>query len=188
MVNGNVTAYLIPLPKCWEVIGKRWPFEVDRPHFKSESSEHDIRVAEIMMRLEKLQCFRSFFTENLLQSSSALADDPTFGDLSRIQSDGALTITGQNGEPEVYAFELEISKKSPERYRDKLTSYFLAKGISGVLYVCPEAEVSVSLAKVESEFGSSRNSILWLALEANVLRLDQPLRFVNRRGVKIDLL
>lgn len=185
-VSGKITTYLQPLPKCWEVIGEKWPFEVDRPHFKSESPEHDIRLTELMMRLERLKGFRSFITENLLQSSSVLADDPRFGDLTKIQSDGALTIIGKNGTPEVYAFELELSKKSFDRYREKLGSYYLARGIDGVLYVSPGSEVPVVLAKVESEIGQHRPPLVWMVLEENALREDRPLHFVNRNGARLE--
>lgn len=185
-MNGRFTRYIQPLPKCWDIISEKWAFDVDCPHFKSESPEHDIRVTEVLMRLEKLSGFRSFFTENLLQSSSALAEDPRFGALSRIQSDGALTIIGKNGLPEIYAFELELNKKSLDRYREKLTSYFLAKGIDGVFYVSPKTAVPTALAKVEAEFGEHRMPLVWVATEEQALRSDRPLQLVNRLGEKIE--
>lgn len=185
-VNGHLTRYIQPLPKCWDIIGTKWTFDVDHPLFKSESPEHDIRVTECMMRIEKLKGFRSFFTENLLQSSSALAEDPRFGALSRIQSDGALTIIGKNGVPEIYAFEFELNKKNLERYREKITSYFLAKGIDGVFYVSPKTEVATALAKVEAEFGEHRMPLVWVATEESALRHDHALQFVNRLGEKIE--
>jgi len=29
----------------WPIIGEAWPFEVNAPHYKSESIEHDVRAA-----------------------------------------------------------------------------------------------------------------------------------------------
>jgi len=185
-VNGKVSRIVQPLPRIWPIINAKWPFKIDIPHFKSESLEHDIRLAEIFMKLEKLKCFRSFFTENLLQSSIVLAEDPRFHDMVKLQSDAALSIIDARGVLRTYAVELELSKKSPERYRQKFIGYYLARGIDGVLYISPEREIKALVARVDDEIRSDRDSIVHFAFESSVLATSSKLTFSNSQEVKIE--
>jgi hypothetical protein len=179
-LNNNVIRVVQPLPVSWSLICEKWPFELDSPHFKSESPEHDVRMAEVFMQFEKLGSFRSFFTENMLQSSSTLAEDPRFADLAKIQADGAMTIEDAHGEPRIYGVEYELSKKSPDGYRQKLIDYYLARGIDGVLYVSPKPEVQRLLAKIDEEIGQDREPRVWFCSEENALRGSLPITFNNR--------
>jgi hypothetical protein len=92
LIGNYVERTVQALPIVWPQIGEKWLFHVDNPHFKSESSGHDVRMTELFLRFEKLTNFRSFFTENLIQSSSALRSDPRFRDLDGIQPDGILVV------------------------------------------------------------------------------------------------
>lgn len=176
-----------PLPAIWSVIAEKWPFEVNAPHFKSKSPEHDVRAAEVFMRFEKLKCFRSYFTENLLQSSSALAEDPRFSDLVKIQADGVLSMADAKGNLRVYSIEYELSKKSPEGYKQKLTDYFLAKGIDGVFYISPMQEVQTLLARIESEIGNNRMPLVWFMPEDIAQETPSKIIFKNREGKILEL-
>lgn len=176
-----------PLPAIWPVICEKWPFEIDTPHFKSESPEHDIRLAEVFLRLEKLSSYRTFFTENLLQSSLAIAEDPRFRDTAKIQSDGVLSVIDERGDLRIYAVELELSKKSPDRYREKLTDYYLAQGIDGVLYVSPKPEIERLIHRIDEEVRSGRDSIVHFAYERNVVSKGSKLIFSTSEGAKLEL-
>lgn len=187
-LSGKTFHVVQPLPALWPLICEKWPFAVDTPHFKSESIEHDIRLAEVFLRFEKLNCFRSFFPENLLQSSLALAEDPRFKDAAKLQSDGALTVADANGDLRVYAIELELSKKSPGRYRQKFVDYYLARGIDGVLYISPEREVEVLVARIDQEIRESREGIVRFAYEACVLSDVPKLIFSNQEESCLELL
>jgi hypothetical protein len=184
---GKVVRVVQPLPAMWPVISEKWQFAVDTPHFKSESPEHDVRMAEVFMRLEKLTSYRSFFTENLLQSSTALAEDPRFKDAARIQSDGALTVVDAKGVSKIYAVELELSKKTPDRYRQKFIDYYLAHSLDGVLYVSPEREVVSLVARIDQEISRDRDSIVHFAFESSVLSANPKIIFSNREEQKIEL-
>lgn len=187
-INGIPLRIVQPLPAVWSVIAEKWPFEINAPHFKSKSPEHDVRAAEVFMKFEKLKCFRSYFTENLLQSSSALAEDPRFRDLARIQSDGALSLEDAKGNLRVYGIEYELSKKSPEGYKQKLTDYFLAKGIDGVFYISPVQQVQTLLTRIESEIGHNRIPLVWFKPEDIALEDSHKITFKNREGKIIELL
>jgi hypothetical protein len=180
LIGGQVLRIVQPLPAMWPLISERWPLVVDSPLYKSESLEHDVRMAELFMRLEKLNCYRSFFTENLLQSSSALAQDPRFCDLTKIQADGALTIVDAKENLRIYGVEFELSKKSPEGYRQKLLDYHLAKGIDGVLYISPERQIHALLARVEEEICNEREPFVWRIFEENALKPSEKIIFHNR--------
>lgn len=139
------------------------------------------------MKLERLKCFRSFFTENLLQSSLALAEDPRFKSLAKLQADGALTVADASGNLKVYGVEFELSKKSPEGYRQKLIDYYLAKGIDGVLYVSPKREIQSLLTRIEDEIGKDRPSLVWFSSEESALTSTDKIIFRNRKGQTLEL-
>jgi len=185
---GKIVRIVQPLPEIWPIIREKWALEVDAPHFKSESLEHDIRMSEVFMRLEKLKCFRSFFTENLLQSSSALAEDPRFRDLAKIQADGALSVEDATGNLRIYGVEFELSKKSPEGYRQKLIDYHLAKGIDGVLYVSPSRQIHTLLARTEEEIGKDREPLVWRSYEETAFLNSGKITFHNRLEQTLELL
>jgi hypothetical protein len=186
-VRGKSARVVQPLPSIWPVICEKWPIAMDTPHFKSESLEHDARMTEVYLRLQKLSCYRSFFTENMLQSSLALAEDPRFQDAVKIQSDGVLTIADAKGNLRIYAVELELSKKSPDRCREKLTDYYLARGIDGVLYVSPEREVERLITRIDEEIRSGRDSIVHFAYEEIVFSESSKITFTNPEGGIIEL-
>jgi hypothetical protein len=176
-----------PLPPVWPQIGEKWNFHVDKPHFKSESPGHDVRMTELILRFEKLTNFRSFFTENLLQSSSALRSDPRFRDLDGIQPDGILVVKDQNGAELFYAIELEISKKTPERYREKLLGYYLARGIDGVLYICSTPQIAAVVARADREIRRDRDSIVRFLSEQDALAATEKMIFLNDEEVPVEL-
>ena len=130
-----------------------------KPYFKSESVD--------------------FKTENLLQSSSALADDPVYRDLVNIQADGALTLKDHQGQSYLYAIEFEISKKTLERYRQKLSVYYQAGGLDGVIYICGNQEIADAIAITDREIRTGKDSIVYLATELSVLGNEGKVFFKN---------
>ena len=186
-IRGRAVRVVQPLPKMWPLIIKKWPFAVEMPHYKSESPEHDVGVAEIFLRFEKLKCFRSFFTENLLQSSITLAEDPRFKETAKLQSDGALVISDPKGEQRVYALEYELSKKSPDRYRQKFIDYYLARGIDGVLYISSEREVASLIARIDEEISQDRDSIVRFCFELSALSANPKMIFSTRERANLEL-
>lgn len=165
--------------KGWNTIARGWSFEIDRPHFQSESAEHDIRLARVHSRFEKLSLYADFLSENVLQSSSALKDKPEFRDLINIQADAALVLKDPNGRCYLYAVELEISRKTIERYQKKLTAYYRVGGIDGVIYVCANQEISDLIAKVDREIRTNKESIVYLGDEFGVLNSQGKMFFKN---------
>lgn len=165
--------------KGWSAIAPGWSFEIDRPHFQSESPEHDIRLARVVSRFEKLSLYADFLSENVLQSSSVLKDRPEFRDLINIQADGALVLRDPNGRRYLYAVELEISKKTIERYQKKLTAYYRLGGIDGVIYVCSNQEINDLVAKVDREIRTNKESIVYLGDESSVLNSQGKMFFKN---------
>ena len=179
--------YVETTERAWQFIQDHWCFEVDQPHFRSESPAHDMRFNEIIFRLGTLTTFRTLYPENLLQSSSALAEDESTRDLVKLQADGALLMNGPDGRTYAYGLEYELSKKSPGRYRSKLLSYYFAQGIDGVIYVSPEREILNSLARVDEEVRGARPSILYLGFESEVLKPGDSIEFRNAKEHAIEL-
>jgi len=186
--QANEIKYVETTEKAWKAIREQWSFEVDRPHYRSESPLHDLRLNEVLFRFEKLNCFRSFYTENLLQSSSALAQEPNLRDLAKLQADGAMTVVGPDNRILTYGIELESSKKTPERYREKVASYYLARRIRGVIYICSEQEILNSLARIDTEVRGENKSFLFTALESEVLKSEGKMFFKSTQEHGIELI
>lgn len=179
--------YFMPSEKAFQFVRHHWDFEIDKPLYKSESIAHDLQLVDLALRMEKLTQFKKLLPENLLQSSSALIQDTFLGDLVRIQSDGALYATGTDGLGYLFALELELSTKNVERYRSKLSSYYLVRGIRGVLYVCADQTIISLLLKADEEVRKDRNSILHFVSLTDALKDSDRIIFRNAKSGGIDL-
>lgn len=178
--------YVEVMEKSWPLIQNEWPFKMDTPHFKSESPVHDMRMAEILFRFNQLKSFHTFLSENILQSSLFFAEDPILRHLASFQSDAALFINGKDGRVQVYGIELEISKKTSDRYKEKVSSYYLASGIDGVIYICGDQQILNSIARVDKEICTNRKSFLYSELESEVLKRSDKIIFKSHAGKTIE--
>ncbi len=176
-----------PTEKAWPLLLNQWAFEIDNPHFKSESPEHDFRLASIGMRFEQLALFRSFISENLLQSSGYFASHSLYKDLVRLQADGALALEDTAGGFVLYGVELEITKKSPDRYEDKLSSYYKANGIDGVIYICGSQEIAALIARADKKIRTQAESIVFVGLESDVNQSSGKLflKNIEKHGLRL---
>lgn len=177
MSSGKIVRYFESTPKAYRLVRASWPIEVDDPHFRSESPQHDIRLGDCRFVFEGLPTFAEFYPENLLQSSSFLQDDPLTNQLARLQADAALLLSVKNGIDRVYGVELEISKKSPERYRGKLIDYYISNVVDGVLYICGDLQILNAVARADKEVRTHRRSKVHLATETSVLSGDGKMKF-----------
>lgn len=173
----NVYIQLEPTPKGFECIRNLWAFEVDRPHYKSESPQHDIRLGDLRFEFERLKCFDSFLPENLLSSSTELQKDHELATLCEMNPDAALFIEELNGLRKMYAVEFEMSKKSPDRYHRKLLGYYTRHVVDGVLYFCSEQQVLNAVARADIETRGSRDPKVYFALERDVLGFIDKMQF-----------
>ena len=170
----------------WKAIRNAFKYEMDHPHLKSESPFHDIRFAEVASRFEKLGCFAEIWLENLLQSSTSLSEMPDLSDLVLLETDAALRVTAPNGRRYLYALEYELNKKSPARYKEKLMAYYTCRHIQGLIYVAATHEILNSLARVNAEVCGDKRSILYWALESDVLKSTDKLQFLGHRNALIE--
>lgn len=185
--NGHLHKCVRPTEKAWSVIANSWDYDIDRPHFMSESIEHDFRLAEVSMKLERLELFKGIVTENLLQSSSYLASHPHYRDLVNLQSDAVLSLKDKEGTEFLYAVEFEISKKAIERYQKKLASYYKAGGIDGVIYICGSQEIADLIARSDREVRTNEPPVVFVGLENDVLNDQQKMIFKASDGSGIGL-
>lgn len=183
----NVYNCLRLTEKGQQATSEHWNVEIDNPLLKSESPIHDLRVAQLAESFERLSTFNSLFTENLMQSSTALSDDERLKALTQLQADGALVLSPPKAPLYFYGLEFEISRKSPERYRDKLTNYYTAKNVDGVLYISDSQVILDTVARADTAIRSKRTSILHLALEKDVLNSTGKIQFSKADGGNIEL-
>ena len=186
VVDNRSHKYVETTDLAWKVIRRAFKYEMDQPHLKSESPLHDIRFADVASRFEKLHCFAELWPENLLRSSSSLAEQPGLNELFLIEADAALKVTAPNGRRYLYALEYELNKKSPARYKEKLTNYYTNRHLQGVIYVDGSPEIFNSLARLNAEVCGEKRSILFQALESDVLNSSSKLRFQGHQGALIE--
>jgi hypothetical protein len=82
--------------------------------------------------------------------------------------------------------EYELNKKTPARYKEKLLSYYASRELQGLIYVSATHEILNSLARVNAEICSERRSILYQALESDVLNSSGRLRFQGHQNAVIE--
>lgn len=186
--DGMFNKYFISCDKSLEVTRPLWKFKIDKPHFKSESVDHDIRLTAIRLKLENLRSFRAIFPENLLQSSTDLENDPVLRDFVKVQSDAALVVSLDNKKQSVFSLEMELNSKGLDRYKDKLSIYYLSGNVDGVLYVCPEQSIIRCLQEADTQVRGKRNSFLYFALEKNALDEPNKITFESAIGQKVTLI
>lgn len=168
---------------AWKHIVEKWDFDIDQPLFKSESPDHDVRLAEVHSKFESLTLYSDFKTENIMQSAPSLASNPEYRDLINIQADGALALKDKSGNKFLYAIELEISKKTIDRYQKKLSAYYRTGGIDGVIYICANQEIKDLIARTDKEIRTTKKSIVYLGEETSVLKSSGKMFFKN---VEVD--
>lgn len=181
-LNQKIVKVVQSQAKMWDLIKDKWPFEIDNPLFKTESLEHDVRLTELFLRMEQLSSFKCFWTENLLSSSKALASNSKLESMVKLNSDGILFLSDPMGQDRYYSVELEISKKSPERYTKKLINYYLTQDLSGVLYILSDPELYRLIAKVDSSVSLDREPLVYFVNEKDALSPSASIIFKNRKN------
>ena len=179
--NNKLQIYYETTEKAFAKICHSWQFVVDKPHFQSESPLHDIRLADLRTEFEKLKCFDSFIPENLLESSTEIQEDAQFCNVTRVHPDAALFLKDKLGQKHLFAIEFEGSKKSQDRYFEKLSSYRLRNRLRGVIYICSEQQIMNSLARIDAELRGERDSYLYFGLESEVLNFQDKMFFKNAK-------
>jgi hypothetical protein len=179
--------YFGSTPMGFEVIRRSWRFHVDRPLYRSESVAHDLRIVDFVLKLQQLKQFGKFYSENLLQSSTDLAEDHVLKAFSRANSDGCLVIKNDKSETSIVCgFEMEINPKSIERYKTRLAHYYQAHHVDCVLFVCSQQSIINAIAKADAQLRDRRESLLYFTLEKSAFTEDGKLIFRNASGKKLE--
>lgn len=171
--------------KGWEIIKNRFP-SVENPYLNTESPAHDMRLAAVGLNLLKLKTRRRLIMENELQSASEFRDG-AYRDIVNIQSDGIIELADPNGGIHRYAIEMEISKKTPERYVRKLSAYYNTGAVDGVLYICGDHQIQNAIARADATVRTAPKSIVYTAIEEDVLGPLDRFKFDRLSGGAIGL-
>ena len=186
VVGDRSYRYVETTDRGWLAVRNQFTYDMNRPHLKSESPLHDIRFADVASRFEELGCLAEFWPENLIRSSTALSETEALLDLLAHETDAALVVTAPNGRRYLYALEYELNKKAPARYKEKLASYYACRDLQGLIYVSATQEILNSLARQNAEICREKRSILFQALESDVLNSSGKLRFQGHQNAVIE--
>jgi hypothetical protein len=171
----------------WKHISHSFGFEIDKPHLHSESPAHDLRVCEMAVQLEKLSTFERLITENILESASAITASERYSAVAAVHPDGILVLKPKNAKPYIYSLEVELSRKIPERYQNKLLDYYTVNQLDGVLYIVDSLVTQKMVVDADREIRGNRPSILYFSSVENVISSEKKIRFQRADGGAIEL-
>ncbi|MGE4107379.1 MAG: hypothetical protein AB7F66_09210 [Bacteriovoracia bacterium] len=145
---------------------------------KSGTIGHDVQLVDVRERLQRFPMVRSIYPENALQCLPDLRQDPIFIPFVKLRSDSVLELS-TGGNPVFVALELELSKKTPKRYEQKISDYYKWKAISGVLFVSGNREIQRSVQQIEQSENSNEKLKIFYALLEDVLKDGNEITFSN---------
>ena len=161
---------------------------VSETFHKSDSPLHDMALVDIRQAFERKNSVKSYYTETVLQTCPDFKEDPCYRSFVDLNSDGMASIETKMGLLDL-AIEFDVSRKTKQRYREKLGNYYW-KEVSGVLYVCSNECTLNMLHRVEREVSNSHqcDSKVFFSLLDDVLSAKDEMVFtdINKHVVKFD--
>jgi hypothetical protein len=133
---------IVPTEKAYEILKLENP-EKEVPQALKRVFEpavnHDLKLVELRMRFEELNFIKKWHSEK------SLAEVPLMNRLFQDLPDAICKKPNDKG----YFLELEISKKSPKVYEERIAHYIKVlesremqeQGIEGVIFLCAKEEV-----------------------------------------------
>ena len=125
-------------------------FRVKTAGTLSECPLHDIALNDIRKSFEAKSAVQRYYTENVLQSCDEYRDDMKFRPFIKLNSDAMAEVDTRIGVLNL-AIEFDTTHKSKSRYLRKLNTYYVERGVDGVLYICANKYILNVLLKVDRE-------------------------------------
>ena len=166
--------------KGLSLIKSSLPYKVKTRIIHSDSSLHDVALVDIRKAFESKKSVKTYYTENILQTSPNLKSDTSFQPFIKLNSDGLALVKTKVGILKV-AIEFDSYPKSDKRYRKKLDDYYWESGVNGVFYICADKYTLRSLCKLDREIAKSHSCDLkvFFALLEDVISPNKEMTFHN---------
>ena len=153
---------------------------------KSDSPFHDCVLAQLRIKLENCNEIVEYYTENGIKYLEYGEKESDLAPFIKLRSDGILKIKGIH-QTYLFAFEYERSKKSLERYHQKLLQYYFEKGISVVLYVCNNDHIKNLIVEADKMICDKFDSKIFIINEKEFLSSTKKIQFKNLNNTKFEL-
>ena len=161
------------------------PYEVKAMRSSSECPLHDIALNDIRKAFEAKDAVQSYYTENVLKNCDDYRNNKKFRPFVKLNSDAMAEVDTRIGVLNL-AIEFDATHKSKSRYLHKVNSYYVERGVDGVLYICMDKHILNVLHKIDKEV-SDRHKCehkLYFALLKDVTSASGELTFTNaKKGI-----
>ena len=159
------------------------PYRVTTKTALSECPAHDIALNDIRKAFEEKGAVQNYYTENVLQACVGFKSDKQFRPFVELNSDAMAEVNTRIGVLNL-AIEFDTAHKSKDRYRQKVNSYYIKRGVDGVLYVCASKHIMDVLHEVDKGVADRHKCKhkLYFALLENVTGGIDELTFTNAKG------
>lgn len=124
--------------------------------YRSNSILHDLFLVEIRHILRGRNLVMHYLTENQIQTSADFDTEKGLVDFKRLHCDALMVVKSPKNDSQIkVALEFELSDKSMNDYRKKLSDYYNSGSIHAVLFICKDSQTEARIKKVESEINKS---------------------------------
>lgn len=156
--------------------------------YKSNSAYHDLFLVEIRYILKNRPIVANYLTENQIQTRGDFDTEEGLVDFKRLHCDGLVLLKVKATETFLkVAIEFELSDKSMNDYREKLSSYYNSGSVHAVFYICKDRITEARIKKSELDvYKSDKNKIYYLTYD-QLHNPDHSVTFRSQNGSVIQV-
>lgn len=177
-IESRPATYFQITDKSLQELKPKYKFQIDKSAWRSDSISHDIDLAQIRKWLEASKLIEEIIPECVLQSCSQFQESDAMREFVSLNSDAYIRMKGKNRSFEV-ALEYEASGKKRERYRKKLSDYYLASHIAAVLYICDSKTTAKAILAKDKEVIGKKHPKVYVTVLSELQNLKSELEFLN---------
>jgi hypothetical protein len=153
---------------------------------KSDKIYHDLLLVEVRNIFLHSKYVTSYYTENELISWHGEGEpDHLLGIYAQMRSDGCVSIS-KNDKTYYLGVELEISRKSYERYKEVLAKYYSSNHSDIILYITSDEALMNKIIEIEQQFFSKFDSKIYYQCLDSFLE-DDTIVFFDRDKKELEI-
>lgn len=152
--------------KGMRIVTSNYKEIIDGKRFKSNSVNHDLKLANVRSKLIRLNMVKSYASENQIQTYKSYTTDEDLRIFKEMRVDAMMSVQSQNKPRINIPLELEIATKSNAEYEAKVREIYYHKGIKFLFYICEDKSTEQKIKKIELKLrGDQREKIFYLSYD-----------------------
>lgn len=136
--------------KGFKELALQYPLGLEEIQLKSNSLQHDLVLTDLCLLFSQVRECNYFVSENIIRSKLLEEEVKEMAIFRSARSDSAVLMT-VNGQKVWLALEYERSRKSFERYKQRLKSWYQTENLPGVLVVTEDESLAEIMAQIDSK-------------------------------------